>query len=101
MTRPGPGQPPGRLRATVERRSAALLVALSRQPRPLVPLVSAALLLGVVFAPLVVAAACLLVLLALVGWLSYLSWPAVDGRGRAVRLVLLGLLLILGGQSLG
>lgn len=87
------------LRATVERRSAVLLVVLSRQPRWLLPLACAVLLAGVVFLPQAGAIACLVALLALVGWLSYLSWPAVDGRGRAVRVTSLVLLLVLGVQS--
>ena len=88
------------LRTAVERRSATLLVVLSGQPRWLLPVVTAALLGGVVLLPRAPAAVCLAVLHALVGWLSYLSWPAVDPRGRAVRVVGLGLLVVLGVQSL-
>ncbi len=89
------------VRTAVERRSAPLLVVLSRQPRALLPIVSAGLLAGVVFLPPAVAAGCLVLLLAQVGWLSYLSWPAVDGRGRAVRIASLALLLALGVSALG
>ena len=41
---------------------------------------------GGLAAPLPVGLPLLLLLLALVGWLTYLSWPAVVGGGRVVRL---------------
>ena len=95
-----PRPPAGPLRAAVERRSAVLLVVLSRQPRWLLPLVTVLLLLGVVLLAAPLAAVCLVALLGLLGWLSYLSWPAADGRGRAVRLTSLAVLLLVGVQSL-
>lgn len=88
------------LRRDVEQRSAVLLVWLSTLPRWLLPVAAAALLAGVVFAPTALALFCLLVLLAALGWLSFLSWPATDGRGRALRLMTLALLVLLGVQSL-
>ena len=87
------------LRAGVERRSAPLLVVLSRQPRWLLPLATALLLAGVIFLPAVPAVVCLVALLAMVGWLSYLSWPVADPRGRVVRVATLALLVVLGVQS--
>jgi len=39
---------------------------------------------------------CLAILLAFIAWLTYLSWPVLDNRGRAIRLaslVLLGMFL--------
>ena len=75
-------------------------MALSRQQRWLLPLVSALLLGGVVFLPPVAALACLLLLLALVGWLSYLSWPVVGAGGRAVRLASLAVVVALGVRAL-
>lgn len=94
-----PRPPPGPRRRVVEQRSSGLLVVLTRQPRWLLPLLSALLLGGVVFLPALPARACLVVLLGLVGWLSYLSWPVVDARGKAIRVALLALLLVLGLQS--
>ncbi len=91
---------PSPLRSAVETRSAPALRALSRRPRWTLPLVSALLLAAVVFAPAPVAAGCLAALLALLGWLSYLSWPVVDGRGKLLRLASLALLAVLGAQSL-
>ena len=94
-----PRPPAGPLRTAVERRSRVLLVALAGQPKWLLPVVSALLLAGVVLLPAAAALACLVVLLALVGWLGYLSWPVADGRGRAIRVASLLLLLVLGAQS--
>ncbi len=94
-----PRPPAGPLRTAVERRSRVLLVALSRQPTWLLPVASGLLLVGVVLLPPASALLCLVLLVALVGWLAYLSWPVVDGRGRAVRVASLVLLLVLGAQS--
>jgi hypothetical protein len=52
---------------------------------------SLVLLVGGLAAPLPVAVPLLLVLLAVVGWLTYLSWPAVQGGGRVVRVATVGL----------
>ena len=94
-----PRPPASPLRTAVERRSRVLLVALSRQPKWLLPVASALLLAGVVLLPPAVALVCLAALLALVGWLAYLSWPVSDGRGRAIRVASLVLLVILGAQA--
>jgi hypothetical protein len=69
------------LRGGVERRSAPALLWLSSRPKLLLPVLSLVLLIGGLAAPLPVAVPLLLVLLAVVGWLTYLSWPAVVGRG--------------------
>lgn len=81
------------LRRTVERRSAPLLVWLTSRPRLLLPVASLLLLVGGLAAPPSVGVVLLLVLLAVVGWLSYLSWPAVEGGARVLRGVTLGLLV--------
>ena len=94
-----PRPPAGPLRTAVEARSRVLLVALSAQPKWLLPVASGLLLVGVVLLPPALALVCLALLLALVGWLAYLSWPVADGRGRAVRVASLLLLLVLGAQS--
>ena len=92
---PPPRPPATGLRRAVERRSAVLLVFLSHQPKLLVPLVSVLLLIGGLALQGVLGAICLALLVLLVGWLTYLSWPVVVGQARAVRLVTLGLLLAL------
>lgn len=85
------GAMPG-LRPVVARRSAVLLTYLSQRPKALLPLVSAGLLLGGLSLTPVVGVALLVALLLLVLWLVYLSWPAITGPARLVRLALLGLL---------
>ena len=82
------------LRRTVERRSAPLLVWLTSKPKLLLPVLSLALLVGGLAAPPPVGVVLLLALLAVVGWLTYLSWPVVQGGARVVRVVTLGLLVV-------
>ena len=91
MDRPPPA--PG-LRRTVERRSAPVLLWLSSRPKLLLPALVFLLLLGGLAAP----PAYGVVLLALLGllllWLSYLSWPALDGGARALRAAMLALVVV-------
>jgi len=77
----------------VERASAPVLVWLSARPRFLIPVVSALLLIGGLAAPVAVGVPLLLLLLLLVGWLGYLSWPVVQGTSKVVRLATLELVL--------
>jgi hypothetical protein len=97
MPRPTPPPSSTGLRRTGERRRAPVLVFLTQQPKLLIPVVSVVLLIvGLALQP-VYGAVCLGLLMLLVGWLSYLSWPAVVGPARAVRLttlVLLGVVLV-------
>ena len=81
-------------RRTLERRSAPGLLWLSSRPKLLLPMLVAVLLIGGLAAPPVPGSALLLVLALLLGWLSYLSWPALDGRGRAVRAAMLALIAV-------
>ena len=87
-----PQPAPGR-RGRAERRSAPALLWLSSKPTFLLPLLSVVLLLVGLAAPMAVGVPVLLVLAGLVGWLSYLSWPAVVGAQRVLRVVTVGLLL--------
>ena len=73
-----------------------LLVALSTRPTWLLPLGCAVLLGGLLFLPAAAAVACLVPLLAVVGWLAYLSWPTTDPGGRVVRVLALVVLVALG-----
>jgi hypothetical protein len=86
-------QPAPGLRGKVERASAPVLLWLSARPKFLIPVLTAALLLGGLTAPLAVGVPLLLLLLVVVGWLSYLSWPAVQGAQKVVRLTTVGLVL--------
>ncbi len=82
------------LRRTVERASAPVLLWLSSRPRFLLPALVAVLLLGGLAAPSAYGLVLLGVLTALLVWLSYLSWPALDGRGRLLRAAMLALIAI-------
>ena len=77
------------LRRAVEQRSAAPLAWLASRPRWVPFVLVVALLLGGLFAPPALGVALLVLLLLLVGWLSYLSWPQVTGGGRLARLAVL------------
>lgn len=82
------------LRRTVERRSAPVLLWLSSRPRFLLPALVAVLLVGGLAAPAAYGRPLLAALALLLLWLSYLSWPALDGRGRAVRAAVLVLVVV-------
>ena len=92
---PPPRPPATGLRRSVEQRSGPLLAFLAQQPKLLLPAVSLALLIAGLALPGVPGAICLALLTLLVGWLAYLSWPAVEGRARLMRLLSVGLLLAL------
>jgi hypothetical protein len=81
------------VRAAVEKRSAPVLVLLSRQHRALIPLVSVLLLIGGLALPVAIGVPCLAVLALFVGWLTFLSWPAIVGQARFVRVATLLLLV--------
>ena len=87
------------VRQAVEQRSVPVLLALSRQPRWLIALGAVALFAGLLLLPSVPAALCLLALLVVVGWLTFLSWPALDGGARLLRVVVAVGLLVLGLSS--
>ena len=80
------GQP---LRRSVERRSAPVLLWLSSRPKVLLPALVVVLLVGGLAAPPAVGLWLLVLLSLLLLWLSYLSWPALDGRARALRAAML------------
>jgi hypothetical protein len=88
------------VRAAVEKRSAPVLVMLSQQHRALIPLFSVLLLLGGLALPVPIGVACLAVLAVFVGWLTFLSWPAIVGQARAVRVATLLLILFALGTRL-
>lgn len=86
-------QPAPGLRGKVERGSAPALLWLSSRPRFIVPLLTVVLLVAGLAAPTPIGVPLLLLLVLLVGWLSYLSWPVVSGVQRWVRLATIGLVL--------
>lgn len=106
--RPAPRRPPRRTaapptpppvaasrRAQVERASLPVLRWLTSRPKALLPLLSVALLIAGLATPPALGIPLLALLTLLVGWLTYLSWPAVSSRGRLVRAVTLGMLVAL------
>jgi hypothetical protein len=84
------------VRLAVEKRSAPVLVVLSRQPRLAVPLASLLLLIGGFALPAALGVACLAVLLVFLAWLTYLSWPVLVGQARAVRAATITLVVAAG-----
>ena len=86
-TSSGPG-----LRTAVESRSAVVLVFLRTLPRAVPALVVVVLVGAGLSLPGLAGAVALLVVLALLGWLAYLSWPALNPVARALRLLVLALL---------
>ncbi|MFI0409820.1 DUF6703 family protein [Actinomadura sp. 3N508] len=86
------------LRAAVERWSAAPVVFLHRLPRwVLLVAVFVLLVIGMAGTGWVAAAAVLVLAVAL-AWFAFLNWPALDGSGRALRVVAL---VVLVGFALG
>jgi hypothetical protein len=81
-------------RRAVEQASAAPLAWLAARPRWVPFLLVIALLLGGLFAPPVLGVALLVLLLLVVGWLTYLAWPRVPGGGRLARVAVLALVVL-------
>ncbi len=84
----GSSSPAGDLsgtRGVVSERSRAVLLRLSRLPRLTIPLAVLFLMVVGLSAPLIAALPAFALLAAFVGWLAYLSWPALDTRARLVR----------------
>jgi O-antigen ligase len=84
----------GDVRPTVERRSAVPLVFLSRLPRWVPPVALAALLIVGLAAKGWVAALATGLLMVVLGWLAYLSWPRLSTPGRLLRVAGLVFLLV-------
>ena len=83
------------LRASVERTSRPLLLRLHALPRAVVPLGTVVLVLVGVLAPPAVGVVALTVVGLFVGWIAYLSWPAVSASGRLLRVVMVALVAAL------
>ena len=89
-------EPAGSLRARVENASRPLLQRLHALPQPVVPLLTIVLIAVGVLAPLAVGLVALALVLLLVGWIAYLSWPVAGTAGRIWRVLIVGLLVALG-----
>ena len=80
-------------RRAVELRSAKVVVFLRGLPRPVPGLLVIGLVAAGLLAPPVAGGFALLAVSLLLAWLVYLSWPAVPVPGRAVRLVVVALVV--------
>jgi len=69
-------------------------VRLSTLPTFVLPVLSVVLLVAGLAAPPVIGVPVLLLLIAIIAWLSYLSWPAVRGVQRLLRVAVVGLLVV-------
>ncbi len=89
----GSSADPGRNRSAFAQHSASILARLTQLPRYTVPGIVLALMLVGLTAPLGYALPALALVAALVAWLAYLSWPALDPRGRMVRTIMIALIV--------
>jgi hypothetical protein len=79
----------------VERRSGAHLVFLRQLPPWVVPIMVAVLLIAGLAVHGWIGAAALCVVAAFIGWLGYLSWPALTTTGRIGRAAAVACMLAL------
>ena len=93
MSTPEPVSP---LRARVVRMSRPVLERLHALPQPVVPLITIVLIAVGVLAPLPVGLVALALVLLLVGWIAYLSWPVASIGGRIWRVLIVVLIVALG-----
>jgi O-antigen ligase len=93
--RPASSRPPSARRQAAERRSAVPLLYLRQLPAWVLPIVLAAFLVAGLAVRGWAGAILLCVVAAFLGWLAFLSWPGLAGRGRLGRAVLIAALLAL------
>ncbi|MDN5726111.1 MAG: hypothetical protein L0G99_09315 [Propionibacteriales bacterium] len=86
------------VRKDVERLSRPALVRLSSLPKAIIPIATIVLLAIGVLAPIPVGMVGLAICFLWVAWLGYLSWPVVGGGQRAIRIVMLLLILAIAGS---
>ena len=92
--RPVPAGRPGHpgaseTRQAVERFSARPLVFLHQLPRWILLLIVLGLLISGFAVPGLIGAIALLLVVILLGWLAYLSWPSINASGRVLRVIAL------------
>lgn len=86
-----PGGSP--FRHAVERRSAIVAVFLHRLPRAVPGLIVIGLVAAGLLTPPMVSGVVLLVVAALLAWLVFLSWPAIQPPAKAVRLLVIAMVI--------
>jgi hypothetical protein len=91
-----PDTAPSPLRARLEVASRPALVRLTALPKQAVPLASVVLFAVAILAPAPLAAVALVVIGLFLVWLTFLAWPAIGLGGKLMRLVMLGLVVVLG-----
>ena len=91
-----PDTAPSPLRARLEVVSRPALVRLTALPKQAVPLVTVALFAVAVLAPAPVALVALVLIGLFLVWLTFLAWPALSVGGKLMRLVMVGLVVVLG-----
>ena len=80
------GQPVSPLRQRITKISYPYVARLHRMPKLTLPGITLVLALVGVFAPVVVGVPALILLALLLGWLAFLSWPAVTTGPRLLRI---------------
>jgi len=78
----------------MEQRSATPLLWLHQLPRWLPPVLAVALLVAGLAVAGWAGAAFLLVLAGVLGWLAAVSWPRLNAPGRALRALVIGLVIV-------
>ena len=91
-----PDTAPSPLRARLEIVSRPALVRLTALPRPTVPLLTVVLFAVAVLAPPALGLVALVLIGLFLVWLTFLAWPALSAGGKLVRLVMVGLVVVLG-----
>ncbi len=91
-----PDTAPTPLRARLEVVSRPLLVRLTALPKQVVPLASVVLLAVAILAPAPLAVAALVVIGLFLLWLTFLAWPAIGVGGKLMRVVMVGLVVVVG-----
>ena len=84
---------PSDLRKEISRISRPVLVRLHAVPRPAFLLVWLGLIAVSVWAPIGVAIPAVVLVVLATGWLTYLSWPVIPASGKALRVLVLVLLI--------
>jgi len=81
-------------RRSLEKASAMPIAFVSQLPPWVVPIVLAGLFVGGAVARGWIGAVALFLVAAFVAWLASLSWPALRGPGRLLRVTIIALLLV-------
>ncbi len=88
------------VRRSVERHSGAALVFMHQLPRWALPVVTIGLMLVGLAGPLWVGLPALGVLILLLSWLGFLSWPSLETQARVLRVLVVVVLVAAGAVRL-